>query len=150
MSQSSKKLSDQEQAERLTKAWMDQGFMRLVGAVPGTIRTGYAEISVDNRPEISQQYGFIHGGIIGFLADNACAGAAGTMRPTPDALTLTAEYKINLLRPAIGTRAIARGEVIKAGRTQAVVEAPVYCEDKGEEKLVAIALATVAYVTQAA
>ncbi|HEY4343023.1 MAG TPA: PaaI family thioesterase [Parvibaculum sp.] len=137
--------SDAEIASRLAAAWNAQGFMRLVGAKAGEIRRGFAEIHVDNRPEISQQHGFVHGGVVGFLADNAIAGAAGTVRP--DGMdVLTAEYKINLMRPAIGSRIVARGEVVKAGRTQCVVEARVYGIDKGEEKLIAIALGTVAYI----
>ncbi len=137
--------ADADFASRLAAAWMAQGFMRLVGAVPGKIGPGFAEIHVDNRPEISQQHGFIHGGVVGFLADNAMAGAASTMRPEGKDV-LTSEYKLNLLRPAMGDRITARGEVVKAGRTQCVVEARIYARDKGEEKLVAIALGTIVYV----
>jgi len=56
--------ADEEFAARLAAAWMAQGFMRLVGAKPGKIGRGFAEIHVDNRPEISQQHGFVHGGVL--------------------------------------------------------------------------------------
>lgn len=137
--------ADADIAMRLAAAWNAQGFMRLVGAKPGRIGRGFAEIHVHNRPEISQQHGFVHGGVVGFLADNVLAGAAGTVRPEGKDV-LTSEYKLNLLRPAMGDRITARGDVVKAGRTQCVVEARVYARDGGEEKLIAIALGTVAYV----
>lgn len=139
------KNADTEMAARLAAAWNAQGFMHLVGARPGRIGRGFAEIHVENRPEISQQHGFVHGGVVGFLADNVIAGAAATVRPDGKDV-LTSEYKLNLLRPALGERITARGEVVKAGRTQCVVEARVYAHHKGEEKLIAIALGTVAYV----
>lgn len=55
---------------------------------------------------------------------------------------LTAEFKINLLAPAAGDRLIARGKVIKAGRTLTLAQAEVFAEAGGREKLVALLTAT--------
>lgn len=133
--------------ERATRVLTSQPFSLLVGAKVGHVERGRAELMLENRPELTQNNGYIHGGVIGYLADNASGCAASTMLPEGAVSLVTSEYKLNLVRPAIGRRAISRGEVVKAGRRQCVVEARVYCEtDAGEEKLVAIALATLAYI----
>lgn len=131
---------------RVSRVLTAQPFSMLVGAKVGRVARGRAELIVENRPDLTQNNGFIHGGVIGYLADNASGCAASTMLPEGAASLVTSEFKVNLIRPAIGARAIARGEVIKAGRRQCVAETRVYCEDGGAEKLVAIALATLAYI----
>ncbi|MNK37103.1 hypothetical protein D3C87_556620 [compost metagenome] len=55
---------------------------------------------------------------------------------------LTTEFKINLLAPAAGERILARGRVIKAGRTLTLAQTEVYSETAGQEKLVALLTAT--------
>jgi len=131
---------------RIHAAYGRQGLFNHLGARVGAIGKGRLEMSLDFRPELSQQNGFFHGGAIGFLVDNATAGAAGTVLP-PDSAILTAEYKVNMLAPAIPGRLTARAEVVKAGRTLTTVEAKVFVQPaEGPEKLVAIGLATMAVV----
>lgn len=125
---------------------LGQPFTKLVGARMSAIGEGHLELYVDNRDELSQQNGFIHGGVIGYLADNASAAVAGTMRPEGALGAVTAEYKINILRPSVGERAIVRANIVRRGKTQAVTEAKVSCVNNGEEKLVAVALATISYL----
>jgi uncharacterized protein (TIGR00369 family) len=131
---------------RVADAVLGQPFTQLLGTQLAEISEGSLALVIDNRPELSQQNGFIHGGVIGYLADNACAAVAGTMRPDGALGAVTAEYKINILRPAVGDRAISRGSVIRRGRSQCVTEAKVSCIAAGEEKLVAVALATISYL----
>lgn len=134
-------------AERVTRVLTEQPFSMLVGAKVGRVERGRAELTVENRPDLTQNNGYIHGGVIGYLADNASGCAASTMLPDGAVSLVTSEYKLNLLRPATGIRAISRGEVVKAGRRQCVVETRVSCANEaGEEKLVAICLATLAYI----
>ena len=133
--------------ERATRVLTEQPFSVLVGAKVGEVERGRAELTVENRRDLTQNNGYIHGGVIGYLADNASGCAASTMLPRGAVSLVTSEYKLNLIRPATGARAIARGEVVKAGRRQCVVETRVSCADeKGAEKLVAICLATLAYI----
>lgn len=133
--------------ERVTRVLTSQPFSMLVGARVGHVERGRAELTLENRPDLTQNNGYIHGGVIGYLADNASGCAASTMLPEGAVSLVTSEYKLNLVRPAIGQRAISRGEVVKAGPRQCVVETRVYCvTEAGEEKLVAIALATLAYI----
>lgn len=138
--------NEKEILEQLTRTLEEQPFARLVGTKITHVERGRVELTVENRPELAQQAGFLHGGVIGYLADNSCAFAAGTVRPEGAAGLVTSEYKVNILRPATGTRVIARSEIVRAGRIQCVAEARIYCDEGGEEKLVAIALATLVYV----
>ena len=55
---------------------------------------------------------------------------------------LTTEFKINLLAPAVGDRIVARGKVVKAGRTLTLAQTEVFAETDGQEKLVALLTAT--------
>jgi uncharacterized protein (TIGR00369 family) len=104
-----------------------QKAMGLIGASLTSLEPGKAEVSLPYRPEITQQKGYVHGGIIGMIADNACGYAAYSLMPESASL-VTVEYKINILAPARGSL-VARGEVIKAGRTLTVTRAEVYAED---------------------
>ena len=134
-------------AGRVSRVLTEQPFSMLVGAKVGHVERGRAELIVKNPPDPTPNNGYIHGGVIGYLAENASGCAASTMLPAGAVSLVTSEYKLNLLRPATGVRAISRGEVVKAGRRQCVVETRVSCvSETGEEKLVAICLATLAYI----
>ena len=60
----------------------------------------------------------------------------------PAAGVLTTEFKINLLAPAAGERILARGRVVKAGRTLTLAQAEVFANTGGQEKLIALLTAT--------
>jgi len=104
-----------------------QKAMALIGASLASVEPGRAEVKLPYRAEITQQKGYVHGGIVGMIADNACGYAAYSLMP-PSASLVTVEYKINILAPARGAL-VARGEVVKAGRTLTVTRAEVYAED---------------------
>jgi len=57
---------------------------------------------------------------------------------------VTAEFKIDYVRPAIGRSAVARAEVVHRGRRQAVCRGDVVVVDETGERLVATALGTIA------
>ena len=58
------------------------------------------------RAELTQQKGFVHGGIVGMIADTACGYAAYSLMPAGASL-VTVEYKINMLAPGRGERLLA-------------------------------------------
>ena len=122
-----------------------QGFMRLVGAELESISPGACVLSVARRPEVLQQYGMFHGGVTAFLIDNGTTLAACTL-VGPGQGGLTAEYKLNLLAPAVGDRLVCRARVLRPGKTLSVVTADVYSVVNGTEKHCATALATIAIV----
>ena len=61
------------------------------------------------------------------IADSAAGYAAYSLMPKSASL-VTVEYKMNILAPARGAL-VARGKVIKSGRTLTVARAEVYAED---------------------
>jgi len=121
-----------------------QGFTKLLGAEVMAVEPRVVVMAVDLRPELLQQNGLFHGGVIAYLIDNATTAAAATVIDRATRTVITAEYKINLVAPSVGERLTCRAEVVKPGRLLTVVDAKVTCRTGGEEKLVAVALATIA------
>jgi uncharacterized protein (TIGR00369 family) len=101
--------------------------MALIGAALTTVEPGCVEVALPYRDDLTQQKGFIHGGILGMIADTACGYAAFSLMPAGCSL-VTVEYKINILAPARRSL-VARGEVVKSGRTLTVARAEVYADD---------------------
>lgn len=125
--------------ERTRASFNKQGFMHYLGARITTLRPGFVEIEVPFSESLSQQHGYFHGGVVATLADVASGYAAFSLLD-PDASNVTVEFKLNLLAPAEGERLIARGSVIKPGKTLTVCQSNVFTGAK--EKLCATALAT--------
>jgi uncharacterized protein (TIGR00369 family) len=113
--------------EHVRASFARQKAMTLIGAELSAVQPGASEISLPYRADLTQQKGFVHGGIIGMIADTACGYAAYSLMPGTASL-VTVEYKINILAPARGSL-VAKGKVIKAGRTLTVARAEVYAED---------------------
>ena len=74
--------------------------------------------------------------------DSACGYAALSLMPA-DAAVLTIEFKVNLLAPGQGERFLARGRVLKPGRTVTVATGEVLALTGSEERLVATMTATI-------
>lgn len=127
-----------------------QGLYRHMGARVDDIAPGRVVMAIARRDEVLQQYGFFHGGAIAFLVDNATTCAAATMIDRASQSCLTAEYKLNIVSPAEGDDLVCSATVVKPGRKLTVVEAKVHSHKGGREKLVAVALATIAVVEQIA
>jgi uncharacterized protein (TIGR00369 family) len=121
-------------AARCRDSFARQGMMATIGAELAVIEPGYCEIHLPWRREITQQHGYVHGGALASIVDSAAGYAAFSLMPA-DASILTVEYKLNILRPGEGERMIARGRVIKPGRSLSVVNADVYAVKGGVETL---------------
>jgi len=52
-------------AERTRSSFGRQGAMALIGAHIVDVRPGYCAIAIAPRPEIAQQHGYVHAGIVG-------------------------------------------------------------------------------------
>src|SRR3989442_3106593 len=98
-----------------------QKIMKLFHARISKLERGLVEISAVNRPDLQQQDGFVHAGVLVTLADSAGGYAALTLLPSGSRV-LSVEVKLNFLRPAIGSMIRGRGRVKKIGRTIAVCE----------------------------
>ncbi|ULB09443.1 PaaI family thioesterase [Cereibacter azotoformans] len=116
--------------------------MDLIRATLPLVEPGRTEIHLPHWDGIEQQHGFIHGGVVGMIADSAAGYAAMTLVPA-DASVLTVEYKMNLMAPADGHGLIARGEVVRAGRTLIVTRAEVVALRDGAEQACALMQQTI-------
>jgi uncharacterized protein (TIGR00369 family) len=130
-----------EVERRVRESFARQGFMKKLGVAMDLIGRGICELSTRHDETLTQQNGFFHAGVTAAIADSAAGYAAFSMMPE-NAAVLTTEFKLNLLAPAKGPRLLARGRVIKSGRTLFVVEANVYSGPTGEETHVAVMMAT--------
>ena len=128
--------------ERRTRAsFARQGVMRLIGATLEKVEPGRVEIALAFRPELSQQHGFFHAGIISTIADSAGGYAGFTLFPA-DSGVLTVEFKLNLLAAADGQRALAVGQVLRSGRTLTVCHIDAFVEKHGKRVHCATGLQT--------
>lgn len=128
-------------AERVQDSFKRQHVMALLGAELSRLTPGACEIRLPYKPELAQQHGYFHGGIVGTIADSAGGYAAFTLMPL-DSSVLTVEYKMNLLAPADGDLLIARGRVLKSGRTLVVAQVDAFVVKAGHETLCATLLQT--------
>jgi uncharacterized protein (TIGR00369 family) len=128
-------------AARVRDSFARQPFMELIGARITSVAPGFCEIAIDHRRDLTQQHGFVHGGVLAAIADSAAGYAAFSLMPA-DATVLTVEYKLNILRPGEGEAMIARGRVVKPGRTLFVVQADVFARRGAKEEQVLASLQT--------
>ena len=129
-------------AERIRASFMRQNAMTLIQATLPVIEHGHTEIHLPVWSGVEQQHGFVHGGVVGMIADSAGGYAAMTLVPA-SASVLTVEYKMNLVAPADGEILIARGQVVRPGRTLIVTQAEVFAVKDGHETLCALMQQTI-------
>lgn len=127
---------DADFAARVRDSFNRQPAMHLIGAFVSVVEPGYCEVTLPVTEKVTQQHGFVHGGITGMIADSAAGYAAFSLMP-PDSSPLTVEYKINMLNPAAGQTLVARARVIKSGKTLVITQGDVFAVKDGAEKLCA-------------
>lgn len=115
----------------------------MLGATLDRVEAGAVDISMPYRESLTQQHGFMHGAAITAIADSASGYAALSLMPDGSEV-LTIEFKVNLLRPAAGTRFVAEDRVVKPGKMVTVSRADVFAhtDGVGVPTLVATLLAT--------
>jgi uncharacterized protein (TIGR00369 family) len=126
---------------RVRRSFAQQRAMGLIGAELTAVEPGRVTAELPFRDDLTQQHGYLHAGIVTTLIDSACGYAAYTLMPA-GAEVLSTEFKVNLLAPARGERLVARGRVVRAGRTLTVCQGEGAVVRDGEEHVVAVMLAT--------
>ena len=127
---------------RVRESFARQHAMDLIRATLALVEPGRVEIHLPHWQGVEQQHGFIHGGVVGMIADSAAGYAAMTVVPA-SATVLTVEYKMNLVAPADGEMIVARGRVVRPGRTLIVTQAEVFAVKDGKETLCALMQQTI-------
>ncbi|MEP6775519.1 MAG: PaaI family thioesterase [Chloroflexota bacterium] len=133
---------------RVRASFEKQKILRLLGATLTGVQRGQVEITLPFWEELTQQHSFLHAGVVTTILDSACGYAALSVMPQ-GAGVLSIEFKVNLLAPAKGKAFIARGRVVRAGRTIVVCSGEVVALQNGklgEEESVATMLATMLVV----
>lgn len=122
------------------EVFASQPFSRFIGAELTASGPDSAELTLAIQDHHKQQHGFVHGGVISYLADNAITFAGGLAL---GGNALTAEFKINYLRPGVGSKLIARAQARSAGKRMAIRQCEIYTVDSESPKLCALAQGTV-------
>ncbi|MEQ8967665.1 MAG: PaaI family thioesterase [Azospirillaceae bacterium] len=118
-----------------------QPFSGFIGARLADCGADHATLALTIADHHKQQHGFVHGGVLAYLADNAITFAGGLAM---GGNALTSEFKINYLRPGQGAELVARATTRGVGKRQAVCQCEVFAvAEDGTEKLCAIAQGTV-------
>ncbi len=132
---------DSNWESRVRTSFANQPFMAHLGAELVHVSPGSVDIEMSLRDELTQQHGYFHAGATSSIADSAAGYAALSLFPAGSGV-LTSEFKVNLLNPARGPRLVARGRVLKPGRTLTICRSDVYGLGDGEQVHVATGLFT--------
>jgi uncharacterized protein (TIGR00369 family) len=126
---------------KVRESFARQQFMATVGAE--LVRVAPGEVDIQLRPDsrLTQQHGYLHAGVVTAVVDSACGYAALTLMEEA-AEVLTVELKVNLVAPATGERLLARGRVLRSGKTLTVCSGEALAVADGTETLVATLLTT--------
>jgi uncharacterized protein (TIGR00369 family) len=116
-----------------------QGLMQALGIELMEVTPGACVLGAAADPRLTQQQSLFRGAVIGAMLDSAGGYAGYSLMPAGTEV-LTTEYKINFIAAAAGERLIARGWVIKPGRTITVTMAEAFCVQDGVENACAIML----------
>ena len=132
---------------RITTSFAAQGLMATLGAQIALVQDGEVHISLPFSKHLSQQHGYVHAGAITSVIDSACGYAALTQAPEGYNV-VTAEFKVNFMRPAIGERFLAVGKVQSAGKMLTVCtgEVRAFASAGDDYKVIALMQATIVNV----
>jgi uncharacterized protein (TIGR00369 family) len=124
---------------RIAASFKAQGLMSTLGATLAHVSDGEVHIALPFSAHLSQQHGYVHAGAITSVVDSACGYAALT-RAAADHEVVSAEFKINFMRPALGERFLAVGRVQQAGKLLTVCTGEVRAFARGDASYKVIAL----------
>jgi uncharacterized protein (TIGR00369 family) len=123
--------------KRLDEGWAPP-IAKLLGFSLTKIGRGWARIELEAGPQHANPMGTLHGGVICDIADAAMGMAYASLLGTDESFT-TIEIKANFLRPVWTGRLVAKGRMLKKGRSLGLAECRVL---DGENRLVAYATST--------
>src|SRR5262245_41394907 len=122
--------------ESVQASFAKQGLMKALGGKLRRIDPGSIEIELPYSDAVTQQHGYFHAAAIAAIADNAGGYAALTLMRADEEI-VAAEFKINFLRPAVGSLLIADAAVLRMGAVLVVSQIHVRAIDGDTSKPVA-------------
>ena len=123
--------------QALARGWRPP-IAHLVGFRLTEIKKGSAKVELQASLVHENPMGTLHGGVICDIADAAMGMAYASLLRTDESFT-TVELKVNFLRPFWRGRLVAKGKLIRKGRTMGLMECRV-TDDR--RRLVAYATST--------
>ncbi|MFL5953833.1 MAG: PaaI family thioesterase [Gaiellaceae bacterium] len=94
---------------------------KLIGFAMTHAEPGHTVFEMDVGPQHASPLGTVHGGVICDLVDGAMGTSHASLLEDGETFT-TLELKINFVKPVWSGHLVAKGRVIKAGRTIGLVE----------------------------
>ncbi len=133
---------DPDFREVVASCFNEQSFMRSIHAELLEVEAGFCRLRLKCVGMVLQQNGFVHGGVVGAMADSA-GGCAALSLAAPGQRVLTVEYSVRFLRPAVGSELIAEGRVVRPGRTLTACTISVCLDAANENRICAFGAQTV-------
>lgn len=122
---------------RVRASFARQQFMTTLGARLVRVMPGEVDIALSFRPDLTQQHGILHAGVVTSVVDSACGYAALSLMEA-GAAVLAVEFKVNLLAPAAGAEFLAVGRVVRAGRTLTVCSGELRAVGQDRDTVIAL------------
>lgn len=132
-------------ADRVRRIFAEAPFIADIGYTLERVEPGFVATRLAVADRHLQHHGYIHAGVQATMADHTAGCAATTLLEDGQAV-LTAEFKINLLRPARGEVLMCRSRLLKPGRTLSVAESDVFTMRDGAETHVSRSIVTLSVV----
>lgn len=136
-------------ATAVRDAFERQGVTSLIGMRLTAVEPGHVEVELPITPAVGQHAGVVHAGITTTVLDTAAGFAALTLMDA-ESDVLSINFNVSLLAPGAGEKLVARGRVVRPGRTVTFVEAQAFAvAPDGSETLMATMTASMIRVATA-
>jgi uncharacterized protein (TIGR00369 family) len=127
--------------EEARRVFEDAAFVTDIGVRLVDIGPGWVETELEVLPRHYQHTGIVHMGVQATMADHT-AGTAATTVLRAGEYVLSAQFTLNLLRPAAGQLLRCRSTVIKPGRRLVIAESEIFAVVDGKSALASKATVT--------
>jgi len=131
--------------EKVLQSFNHQGLAHTLGIEVEDFGPGWFHTKMIPSQQILQHHNYVHAGALASMADLSSGFAAYSLMSEKEEV-LTVEFKINLLRPAVGEMILCRAKVLKPGKRIYVSESEVFTVNEGIKKLAAKATVTLLVV----
>ncbi|MGU9961659.1 MAG: PaaI family thioesterase [Candidatus Puniceispirillales bacterium WSBS_2018_MAG_OTU23] len=132
-------------SSKINASFAKQSVMATFGMTLLKLTPGQVEIAMTKAKNMTQQQGFVHGGVLTTGLDSACGYAALTLAPE-NCEVLTVELKTSFFAPARQDKIIFIGTVLKPGRRAIFTEGEAFGINGDSRVLLAKISATMTYV----
>ena len=127
---------DPAYADRVAAAFRDESAASRWGGELASVSPGVVEITLSFFDDSTGGPGMLHRSIVAALLDDACVLSALSLT-SPGDLVTTAEYKLNFLAPATGSKVAACAEVLRPGRSITVCRADAFADGRLTARMLA-------------